>query len=402
MFNISRRSFLTTSATISAGLLLEPSYVFSKSYLSNGNNPVLRVGIIGMGQRGTGIASIINKLPQLHIVACCDTMEENLRKGLALSEAGAKGYRNYEQLLADKQVDAVIIALPLHLHYSVAAAALDAGKHVYLEKTMTHSSLEALRLEEKVKQYPTLTFQVGFQYRYFGLYHKIAEILEQKWLGDVMQYECQYHRNSDWRRPVLDGELERQINWRMYKEYSGGLMAELCSHQIDIVNWFTGGHPQRVVAVGGIDYWKDGRDTYDNIRAIFEYPNGVKASVSSILSNAYRGYSIRILGTKGTIEIQQSKAYIYREASTKTLSTVDGVTRATVESWGQGEKKVVEFNTPDGRNLDPTAYALMGFVESIYTGRTPLANIECGKLNAIAVHLANQAAYTGCAQVWSS
>jgi len=304
--------------------------------------------------------------------------------------------------LADKRVDAVIIALPLYLHYAVAAAALDAGKHVYLEKTMTYNSLEALLLEEKVKQHPTLTFQVGFQYRYFALYHKIAEILEQKWLGDVMQYECQYHRNSDWRRPVSDPKLERQINWRMYREYSGGLMAELCAHQIDIVNWFTGGHPERVVAVGGIDYWKDGRDTYDNIRAIFEYPDGVKASVSSILSNAYRGYSIRILGTKGTIEVQQSKAYIYGEAKTKTLGTIDGVTRATVESWGQGEKKPIEFSSPDGKNLDPTAYALMGFAESIQTGKEPLANIKAGKINAIAVHLANQAAHTGCAQLWNT
>jgi predicted dehydrogenase len=108
--------------------------------------------------------------------------------------------------------------------------------------------------------------------------------------------------------------MERAINWRMYKEYCGGVLSELSAHEIDIVNWMQDSHPLKVAGFGGIDYWKDGRETFDNIRLVYEYPGGVKASVTSILSNEYKGYSIRILGSKGTIEILRDQAYIYPEA----------------------------------------------------------------------------------------
>src|SRR5690606_10785236 len=140
---------------------------------------------------------------------------------------------------------------------------------------------------------------------------------------------------------------------------------------------------------------KDGRETYDNIRAIFEYPNGVKANVSSILSNAYKGFSIRILGTKGTIEVQQNKAYFYAEDQKKELSTVDGVTGATANSWGQGKPVLVEFENPDNFNRNPTAYAFLDFADCIRTGKKPFADVETGKINAIAVHIYHQSDYTG-------
>ncbi|MGK6351746.1 Gfo/Idh/MocA family protein [Parapedobacter sp. DT-150] len=397
-FTVSRRHFLATGMFTLAGLSAM-AVPMGNSRLRK-SQPALALGLIGVGSRGGGIANIIQQLPGLRLVACCDILEAHLQQGLASAGGQARGYSDYRKLLEDKKIDAVIIALPQHLHYPAATAALEAGKHVYLEKTMTHDIAEAIDLEQWVNSHPNLIFQVGHQYRYFALYHRIAEVLNNGWLGDVLQYECQYHRNSDWRRPVPEPGLERLVNWRMYREYSGGLMTELCAHQIDIVNWLTGNHPLRVTAIGGIDYWKDGRETYDNIRAIFEYPGGVKANVSSILGNAYKGYSIRILGTKGTIEVQQSKAFMYGESVKKTLATVDGVTGATADSWGQGEAIPLDFVTQDGENRDPTAYALLGFAASIRTGSKPFSNVETGKQSAIAVHLANKAADTGVIQEW--
>ncbi|WP_257668310.1 Gfo/Idh/MocA family protein [Parapedobacter tibetensis] len=396
---VSRRHFIASSSLMLAGMAAFPAELPFGSYRSVSGESI-RLGIIGVGSRGSGIANILRNLPALEVVACCDIISEHLQHGLDITGGTATAYSDYRRLLDDRSVQAVIIALPEHLHYPVACAALDAGKHVYLEKTMAHSIEEADDLARFVKNYPQLVLQVGHQYRYFALYHKIAEIMERGWLGEVLQYECQYHRNSDWRRPVPRPELERQINWRMYKEYSGGLMTELCSHQVDIVNWLTGSHPLRVTAIGGIDYWKDGRETYDNIRALYEYPDGVKASVSSILSNAYKGYSLRILGTKATIEVQQSKAFIYGESVKKELTTVDGVTGATAESWGQGEAVPIDFVTPDGENRDPTAYALLDFAACIQTGKKPFSNVETGRESAIAVHLANKAADTGAFQQW--
>ncbi len=391
-----RRKFIFTGSLAVAGLA---SYAAGLPVFAT-QQQTLRIGVIGTGSRGTGVVSIIKGLPGIQITACCDTYEPHLRNALKQVPA-AKSYSDYRTLIQDKNVDAVIITLPLHLHYDAAVAALDNGKHVYLEKTMTYDIPEAEKLVKKVRQHPELIFQVGHQYRYFNLYHKIAEMIGKGWLGEVHQYECQYHRNADWRRPVSDPTLARQLNWRMYKAYSGGLMAELCAHQIDIVNWLTGSHPLRITAIGGIDYWKDGRETFDNIRSICEYPNGVKATFSSILSNAYKGYSIRILGTKATIEVQQSKAFYYGEGANKELTTVDGVSGATADSWGQGKPVPVAFRNQDSRNLDPTAYAVLDFAECIRMGKKPFSNIETGYDAAVTVHLANQSAETGMMQQWT-
>ena len=100
------------------------------------------------------------------------------------------------------------------------------------------------------------------------LYQVAMEMIRKGALGKVMFVRAQWHRNSNWRRPVPDPKFERLINWRMYKEYSGGLLAELASHQIDVANWAFGSEPISVYATGGIDYWKDGRETCDNVEAI--------------------------------------------------------------------------------------------------------------------------------------
>lgn len=359
----------------------------------------IKVGIIGMGNRGGGIANLIRTLPGVELVACCDVMEPQLKVSAAVPHT-VKRYSDYRALLDDRAVGSVVITLPEHLHFPAAVDALQSGKHIYLEKTMTHTIDEADRLVGIAARYPAQVVQIGHQYRYFKLCHKVYEAIQQGWIGDVLQYECQYHRNSDWRRPVPDAALERQINWRMYRAYSGGLMTELCAHQVDILNWYAGSPPLRVTAVGGIDYWKDGRETYDNIRAIYEYPGGVKASVSSILTNAYNGYSIRVLGTTGTIEIQRTKAFIYPEHVKKELTTVDGVTGATSESWGQGKPIPLSFENQDDEDRDPTAYALLDFADCIRTGKKPFSDVQTGCESAKAVMLANRSAETGKIQLW--
>lgn len=361
----------------------------------------VRIGLIGAGSRGSGIAHVMKELRGMELLACCDILEDHLENGMSQAAKGAKAYKDYRRLLEDKRLDAVIIATPLNEHYQMAVDALDAGKHVYLEKTMTYDIPQALELVKKVKS-TDRTLQIGHQYRYFAMYHKIKEMIGQGWLGEVLHYECQYHRNSDWRRPVPDPDLERQINWRMYREYSGGLMAELCSHQIDIVNWMTDSRPLKVTGFGGIDYWKDGRETNDNVRTIYEYPGGIKANVSSILSNAYKGFAIRMLGSKATIEVQQSKAFLYGESEVKETGVVDGVAGATLQSWRQGEPVPVEFEYPDGEKRDATAYSILDFAECVRTGKKPASNVETGRDVAIAVHLGNRAVDTETIQEWKS
>lgn len=389
----SRRKFIATGALAITGLT-----AFGYEGMSLGDldqTGPIRIGLIGSGSRGQGLATLLDKIQAFELVACCDIIPENLLGGMKLAAKGAKSYTDYKKLLQDKDIQAVIIATPLYLHYPMAVDAIAAGKHIYMEKTMAYTIPQALDLVKKVER-SNLVFQVGHQYRYYSMYLKVKEILSKGWIGKVSHYECQYNRNSDWRKPVSDPKMERAINWRMYKEYCGGVLSELSAHEIDIVNWMEDSHPLKVAGFGGIDYWKDGRETFDNIRLVYEYPGGVKASVTSILSNEYKGYSIRILGSKGTIEILRDQAYIYPEATKKTLGTVDGVTGATMEVLpaGKGQKIVFE------QQSEPTTYALQDFAECILKGKKPASNVKNGRDVAIAVHMGNQAAETEKTQYW--
>ncbi|WP_078668687.1 Gfo/Idh/MocA family protein [Chitinophaga eiseniae] len=390
----SRRKFLYTSAVALSGAM----FTSTLPVLGQTAAAPLKIGIIGTGNRGSGIAKLLQKIAGIELTACCDVIPAHLQRGMSLAAKGAKAYTDYRQLLNDKKVEAVIIATPLSMHYPMAKDALDAGKHVYLEKTMTYDIPQAIQLAAQVRK-SGLVLQVGHQYRYYELYHRVKEVIGQNWLGKITHFECQYHRNSDWRNPVPDPSLERLVNWRMYREYSGGLIAELCGHQIDMVNYLQDAHPLRVVGMGGIDYWKDGRETWDNVRTIFEYPGGVKASVSSILSNAYKGYAIRVLGDRGTIEIQRDKAFVYSEGGKKELAVVDGVTGAT-KTDQTGEGVPLTFGIAGQRVPEPTTSALLAFAESIRKNIPPASSAETGKIAAIAVHMANKAIETGTSQSW--
>jgi predicted dehydrogenase len=394
-FTTSRRKFVTTGLAAMVGLSV-PDSVFARK---TGAADKVRVGLIGTGSRGSGLATLIKDLPELALVACCDIIPENLQKGMSLAEKGAKAYTDYRKLLEDKSLDAVIIATPLYLHYPMAVEALKAGKHIYLEKSMTYDIPQAIDLVKKVRN-SGLIFQIGYQYRYYGLYHRVKEIINQNWLGKITHFECQYNRNSNWRFPVNDPKQERAINWRMYREYCGGPLSELCAHEIDVVNYLLDSHPLKVVGLGGINYWKDGRDTYDNIRTVYDYPNGVKASVTSVLSNAYNGYSIRILGDKATVEILRDKAYIYPETTNNAKGVVDGVSGATLAVTTQGKGVEVAFGKPGEESLEPTVYALQDFVTCIKTKKQPISNVETGRDGSIAIHMGNAAADTESVQVW--
>jgi Predicted dehydrogenases and related proteins len=390
----SRRKFISTGALAVSALALHAN---GNPYRKKASS--LRIGIIGTGSRGTGLTKMLSAFDQVEVVACCDILPDHLKRAVALTGNKAKMYTDYRKLLEDKTIDAVIIATPLYLHYPMAIDALDAGKHVYLEKSLAYDIPQTLELTRRVQQ-SGLVFLVGFQYRYFALYHKAKEIIANNWLGKITHFECQYNRNSNWRFPVNDPKMERIVNWRMYREYCGGPLSELCAHQLDAVHFLTGHLPVKVVGSGGINYWKDGRETYDHIRTIYDYPDGVQASVTSVLSNAYNGYCIRILGDKATLEIQRDTAFLFAESVNNKQGTVDGVTGATLLARTQGEAEELRFKEPGEKLPDPTILALQDFVRCIAERRTPQSNAETAYGTSIAIHLGNLAAETETAQRW--
>ena len=237
------------------------------------------------------------------------------------------------------------------------------------------------RLCEKAKS-ADLVFQTGHQYHSSRLYRHIVELVRQRKVGELTAIECQWNRNGNWRRPVPDPKWERLINWRMYREYSGGLVAELCSHQIDFANWLLNSRPSKVSGFGGIDYWKDGRETYDNVHLITEYPSGVKARYTSLTTNSKDGYQIKILGTEGSIIINKNQAWLFAEAlAEKGTAIVDGVSGATRGAWGPPGVPISLAHN------DLSLQALMDFGDAIANRLQPQSDIKSGADVAVVVQM---------------
>lgn len=394
---MSRRKFIKYTGALAGGLLLKQE-LFSMHAIEGQR---LNIGVIGCGDRGNGIIEIVNTMPgSFAVTAICDILEFRIEacKKLLNPESKVAVHKDYRRLLDDKNIHAVVIATPLNSHYEIAAAALDAGKHVYLEKTMTYNIQQALDLVKKVKSTPSLTLQVGHQYRYTPLYFKVKEMIAKGHLGKVTQIDCRWDRNWNWRRPVPDPRLERQINWRMYKEYSGGLVAELLSHQMDFIHWAFETHPDTIMGAGGIDYYKDGRETFDNVQVMLRYKkDGMIGNFGATCGNAHDGYLFKIKGTKGAVHLLVDDAVFYPEKETKKqLETVDGVAGATRITWNKdGGIPITQEPMKDG-----TWYALKEFYSCIVNRQRPVSDVITGATTAIAVHLSNNSLYTGTIQQW--
>ena len=394
---MSRRNFIRQSGIFAGGMML-PNTLW-QSFLHT-ENEKLNIGIIGCGDRGKGIMHIIKEFPdQFTVKAVADILELRIAETRKIKFPHTiKESKDYRSILDDKSIQAVVIATPLHLHFQIASEALAAGKHIFLEKTMTYSIDEAIELVKKAGQYPGQVLQIGHQYRYTPMCFKVKEMIEKNYLGDITQIDCRWDRNWNWRRPVPAGYSDKQINWRMYRQYSGGLVAELLSHQIDFINWAFNTHPDEIFATGGIDHFDDGRETYDNVQVLCRYNQaGMVGNFGATCANARDGYLFKLKGTKGTIQMLMDDAIYFPENDTKKeLATVDGVTGATKLEWNkEGGIKIVKEKQKDG-----TWYALRDFYQCTTKKNTPVSNVITGATTAICVHLANDALYNHTLQQW--
>ncbi len=393
---MNRRKFLTTSALAAGALTIGSTRPLGKPIAKN---DVVQLGVIGTGDRGGGIIRLLKDMPQFKTVACSDILPFRLKKAVADAGKGCRAYPDYRKLLDDPEVDAVLIATPLSMHYQMAVDALDSGKHIYCEKAMTYQKKEARELMKRVES-SDRTFLVGHQYRYHPLYFRVAEIIRKGYLGQITNVYIQWNRNGDWRRPVPDPQYERIINWRMYREFSGGLTAELHSHQIDFVNWVFDTHPVRAVGFGGVDYWQDGRETFDNVNTLLEYPDGMKVNCISLTANAHEGYQFKFKGSKATIELKIDRGWVYYEnLNKKERGTVDGVSGATLKKIEDGAGEPIEVER-ENENWEGTHYAFRDFYQSILAGKTPVSNVRTGATAAISVRMAIDALREGGVQKW--
>lgn len=391
-----RRSFIQKSALFGTGILAAENVLAN---LTLNRDKIISIAMIGCGDRGKGVLSVIKSMPaKFNIVAYCDVLDFRLEETKKYVPASAKAIKDYHKVLDDKAIEAVFIATPLSEHFKIAKDAVLAGKHVYVEKTMTYNIAQALELRNLVLQYPKQVYQVGYQYRYSPLYFRVKDMIKTGYLGKVSQVDCRWDRNGNWRRKVVDPKLERKINWRMYKEYSGGLAAELLSHQIDFINWAFETQPDEITGTGGIDVFKDGRETYDNIQSMLRYDKaGMIGNFGATCGNAHDGYLFKIKGTKGSVSLLTNTGIFYPEQETKKeLGIVDGVTGASkIVVNKDGGIPILDKPTMDGTN-----YALEEFYECIISGKVPASNVKTGTQAAICVAMCNEAIYSGNKQSW--
>lgn len=434
--SVNRRDFVKTAglATAAAASVLSAGPAIHKAKAAG---KAVQYGFIGPGSRGY-------RLLERHLqhsdagvcVALCDNYEPNLSAAMKLFGGKPTAYTDYHKLLENKDVEAVYIATPLYMHYPIMKDALEAGKHVFCEKSLVFTPAEVHGLRALHEAHPNLTIQVGLQRRYSSFYQTAKQMIDKGVIGKVTHIFAQWHRNTNWRRKVTDPSMEDQINWRLYRKYSGGLAAELMSHQVDVADWVFGSTPKSVMGVGGIDYWKDGRDIYDNIQLAFEYPGGEKLLYSAISTNRHimgrripgDGCREVIMGTDGAIELtlipygegmwflDPMKEKMGEEANkAKEEQWIAGATVADTLAQGEGlpiVPGIKDLSSPDvgfiekevemakrwlyqkgimspAEDKDPEYKELESFLIDVRDGGKPKADIEVGLQDSIAVMLAN-------------
>lgn len=280
-------------------------------------NPV-NCAVIGCGVRGREILNTLARLPNGPVVAICDTYPLFLRRAKE-SAPQAEAFEDYRKVLDQKEVKAVLIATPSHLHREITLAALQAGKHVYCEAPLATTMEEARTIAEAAKAAVKQNFQAGLQLRSDPQRHFLLGFIRSGAMGKKIMARSQWHKKESWRRTSTNPDREKEINWRLRPESSHGLMGEIGVHQVDAANWFLNARPVAVTGFGGILHWTDGRDVPDTIQAVFEYPGGVNLMYHATLANSFDGEYDVLYGTDSAVMIRQDKAWLFKEVDAPLL-----------------------------------------------------------------------------------
>ena len=323
----SRRTFISTAGA--AGAIAATTTWTAKSYANIvGANDRIRIGFIGAGGMGNGHLNAIKSLTEknnLEPIAVADCWKTRADQG-AKTVGANQSFQDYRKVLELKEIDYVTIATPEHWHCDMTLDALDAGKAVYCEKPMTHTIPEAQKIMKK-QAATKLPLQVGVQAMSDDSYVSAAKAIEDGILGQVVQAQIEYVRRygsqGPWRQPGLrddhpqpkdldwnawlghapktDWNPHHYFEWRNYSHYSGGIATDLFIHRITrIMKACNLIYPRRVVGMGGIWQWPDGRDLPDNFEMICEYPRGMTVYVLGTMSNRV-GIDHVIRGYRGTL-----------------------------------------------------------------------------------------------------
>lgn len=423
-----RKTFLGKSAALVAG-----GAAFATTALSYGRilgaNDRISLAHIGTGRRGDDLAWIVSQLRATHnaeITTVCDLWLLNREKSVAANTKyygrAPRAFQYLEDVLALKDIDAVLISTPEHSHSPILKTAVEAGKDAYVEKPMGNVLAEAKAARDAVKQRNAIV-QVGTQHR-SETYPKAARSLVQTGvLGDVSKVEIvwNYHgprwrgreevqqireHDTDWRKwlltkPYRPFDPKVYCEFRLYREFSSGIPDQWMSHAMDLVHWFMNDNfPRSVVAHGGIFAWRDGRENADTFQALLEYPKGFMVSYSTSFGNDAPSFT-RYMGKKATL------VNIGGEGSPRyQLVEEKGNHEDNADIDEKRPAKYVllpgETNPPPMGIDDRTLEHMSNWFECLRSRQQPHCTVEEGFAHSVACMMAAQAYWSGKRQFWDA
>ncbi len=280
--------------------------------------PKLKVAVIGVGTWGREILNTLALVPQAEVAAVCDTYPASVRRAASLAP-GAAQTDNYKTILDNKDIKAVIVATPTYQHKDIALAALKAGKHVYCEAPLASTIDDARSIAAAAKGAKQVVFQTGLQLRADPQRYFLVPFIRSGAIGTSLSARAQFHKKQSWRATSPKPEREKELNWRLSKETSTGLVGELGSHAIDQAAWFLNAQPVAVTGFGTIALWKDGRDVPDTVQAVLEYPGGITMTYDATLANSFDGDYAMFYGTDAAVMLRENKAWLFKEVDSPLL-----------------------------------------------------------------------------------
>jgi predicted dehydrogenase len=363
----SRRGFLKAAGLAAAESLIGPRLHLlaatktdtAQSYAANDR---IQIALIGAGGQGMGDTETAIQVPGVKLVAVADCYQGRLDHSKEIWGNDVFTTRDYRDILARKDVDAVIVATPDHWHKQASIDAMKAGKDVYCEKPMIHlysdgpEMIEASRTTKRI-------LQVGSQRVSSVVYEKAKELLASGAIGQLNMVTARWDRNSsigawnytvpldaspetcDWPRflgtaPKIPFNAEHFFQWRKWKAYGSGVAGDLFVHLFSGTHFVTNTiGPTRAMATGGLRFWKDGRDVPDVMLALFDYPEGFNLSLRvNFVDGGEESEGLIFTGSEGTMEIGGNAVSVSRTPREKepgyTVGTfTEAMQKETIEAY---------------------------------------------------------------------
>jgi predicted dehydrogenase len=389
----------------------------------------VRFASIGVGIQGSSLLRAAMTLPQAQCVAACDLYDGRHVLAQEIAGPSVRTTRRYQEILDDKSVECVIVAVPDHWHKQVTVDALSAGKDVYCEKPMSHSIADGEAMVEAVRNGKNFV-QVGSQRVSSPLFLKAKSLFDEGAIGDLLQVELQLGRNSPggaWQYPVppdlspatLDWETWQGTvpkksfdpiafsRWRCFHQYGTGMAGDLMVHLLSGMQCATGINavPDEVYSIGGIHRWKDGRDMPDEQTTALTY-GPVSVSIRLTLGTETPEVT-RMLGSKGILEVANSSVILTPQLGVDRspdygLNGWPAAMHAAYEKQWHAEHDpelaahvLEETSVWHGPSWDDLHPHLANFFSAVRTRKPVVEDVVFGHHAAAACHMANRSYFEG-------